>query len=114
VRVTCSEPSSQNDEIFAVDEVHDAVFFGDPPRPGPGEHMPQRFGLANTGCWIAHGLGLSIVAAIAAAHDAKIAAHARPDGGLHIQVSFPASHPIPAVPHTHTSSKTRKILVHRS
>jgi signal transduction histidine kinase len=43
-----------------------------------------------------HGLGLSIVAAIADAHDATITAHARPGGGLHIQVSFPASHPIPA------------------
>jgi signal transduction histidine kinase len=38
-----------------------------------------------------HGLGLSIVAAIATAHRADVAAHARPDGGLHIQVSFPAS-----------------------
>jgi signal transduction histidine kinase len=38
-----------------------------------------------------HGLGLSIVRAIATAHDAVIAARARPEGGLHIQVSFPAS-----------------------
>jgi signal transduction histidine kinase len=38
-----------------------------------------------------HGLGLSIVAAIATAHGATIATHARPEGGLHIQVSFPAS-----------------------
>jgi signal transduction histidine kinase len=36
-----------------------------------------------------HGLGLSIVAAIADAHGAAIAAHARPEGGLRIQVSFP-------------------------
>jgi signal transduction histidine kinase len=35
-----------------------------------------------------HGLGLSIVAAIADAHGATIAAHARPGGGLRIQVSF--------------------------
>ena len=51
-----------------------------------------------------HGLGLSIVAAIADAHDAKIAAHARPDGGLHIQVSFPRQPPTtsqPAHPHQH-------------
>jgi signal transduction histidine kinase len=40
-----------------------------------------------------HGLGLPIVAAIAAAHDAKITAHARPEGGLHIQVSFPGQPP---------------------
>jgi signal transduction histidine kinase len=36
-----------------------------------------------------HGLGLSIVAAIADAHNAKITAHARPEGGLDIQISFP-------------------------
>jgi signal transduction histidine kinase len=35
------------------------------------------------------GLGLSIVAAIADAHSAAITAYARPEGGLHIQVSFP-------------------------
>jgi hypothetical protein len=26
------EPGLQNDEVFAVDEVDEAVFFGDPPR----------------------------------------------------------------------------------
>jgi signal transduction histidine kinase len=40
-----------------------------------------------------HGLGLSIVAAIADAHGATIAAHARPEGGLRIQVSFPDQPP---------------------
>ena len=40
-----------------------------------------------------HGLGLSIVAAIADAHDATIAAHARPEGGLRIRVSFPCQPP---------------------
>ena len=40
-----------------------------------------------------HGLGLSIVAAIADAHDATIAAHARPEGGLHIRISFPGQPP---------------------
>jgi signal transduction histidine kinase len=37
-----------------------------------------------------HGLGLSIVRAIAAAHGAALSAHARPEGGLHIELSFPA------------------------
>jgi signal transduction histidine kinase len=46
--------------------------------------------LARTSNGNGHGLGLSIVAAIAAAHGADVAAHARPGGGLHIQVSFPA------------------------
>jgi signal transduction histidine kinase len=45
-----------------------------------------------------HGLGLSIIAAIATAHGADVAAHARPDGGLHIQVSFPASQTKPHRP----------------
>src|SRR5262249_61674105 len=36
-----------------------------------------------------HGLGLSIVRAIAAAHGASITAHARPGGGLAIDVTFP-------------------------
>ena len=40
-----------------------------------------------------HGLGLSIVAAIAGAHNATITAHARPEGGLRIQVSFPRQPP---------------------
>ena len=44
-----------------------------------------------------HGLGLSIVRAIAAAHDARLSAHARPGGGLAVTVSFiavsaPGSH----------------------
>ncbi len=40
-----------------------------------------------------HGLGLSIVAAIADAHGAKVAAHAQPEGGLRVQVSFPGRSP---------------------
>jgi signal transduction histidine kinase len=36
-----------------------------------------------------HGLGLAIVRAIAAAHDAELTARARPEGGLDITVSFP-------------------------
>jgi signal transduction histidine kinase len=37
-----------------------------------------------------HGLGLAIVRAIVAAHDAELTAQARPEGGLDITVSFPA------------------------
>jgi signal transduction histidine kinase len=36
-----------------------------------------------------HGLGLSIVRAIAVAHGAALTAHARPEGGLMVEVSFP-------------------------
>jgi signal transduction histidine kinase len=38
-----------------------------------------------------HGLGLSIVRAIASAHGATIDAHANHDGGLTITITFPAS-----------------------
>jgi signal transduction histidine kinase len=37
-----------------------------------------------------HGLGLSIVAAIATAHDATLNIQPRSDGGLHITIKFPA------------------------
>jgi signal transduction histidine kinase len=43
-----------------------------------------------------HGLGLSIVAAIARAHGATLSAHARPRGGLDITVTFPAGTATPA------------------
>jgi signal transduction histidine kinase len=36
-----------------------------------------------------HGLGLSIVQSIAAAHGAVLTAHTRADGGLHVEVRFP-------------------------
>src|SRR5262249_28358320 len=38
-----------------------------------------------------HGLGLSIVRAIATAHDATLTVSARPEGGLAVEVSFPKS-----------------------
>jgi signal transduction histidine kinase len=40
-----------------------------------------------------HGLGLSIVRAIATAHNATITTTARPEGGLHIEVNFPGAGP---------------------
>jgi signal transduction histidine kinase len=38
-----------------------------------------------------HGLGLSIVRAIAAAHDATLTSSARPGGGLDVRVEFPVA-----------------------
>jgi signal transduction histidine kinase len=43
-----------------------------------------------------HGLGLSIVRAIAAAHQAKVGAEARPGGGLCVSVAFPPPAAAPA------------------
>jgi signal transduction histidine kinase len=49
-----------------------------------------------------HGLGLSIVRAIATAHDATITAYAMPDGGLCVSVSFPQSASPAASPGQHS------------
>jgi hypothetical protein len=38
-----------------------------------------------------HGLGLSIVAAVAAAHDGSLCLHARPEGGLRVQITLAAA-----------------------
>jgi signal transduction histidine kinase len=45
--------------------------------------------LDRTGVDDHHGLGLSIVRAIAIAHDATLTANARPRGGLSIEIHFP-------------------------
>jgi signal transduction histidine kinase len=50
----------------------------------------QRLGEARAHYKDGHGLGLSIVRAIAAVHDASLSARARNQGGLHIEVAFPA------------------------
>ncbi len=50
----------------------------------------QRLERDRTGRGEGHGLGLSIVEAIAKAHAAAITARARPEGGLDVEVEFPA------------------------
>jgi signal transduction histidine kinase len=49
----------------------------------------QRAGTDRIGHREGHGLGLSIVAAVAAAHNAELRVRARPDGGLEVVVCFP-------------------------
>jgi len=49
----------------------------------------QRLGRERIGSGGGHGLGLAIVRAIADAHGAVLAAAARPEGGLDLEVSFP-------------------------
>jgi signal transduction histidine kinase len=44
------------------------------------------------------GLGLAIVETIAAAHSARVSAHARPGGGLEIEIIFPLASPKRAIP----------------
>jgi signal transduction histidine kinase len=49
----------------------------------------QRLGSERTSHDRGHGLGLSIVDAIATAHGAKLTVHAQPAGGLRVEVRFP-------------------------
>jgi signal transduction histidine kinase len=49
----------------------------------------QRLGADRTSRSSGHGLGLAIVKAIAEAHGAVVTAVPRPEGGLHVVVSFP-------------------------
>ncbi len=60
-----------------------------PPGEVPRLLQPfQRLNGARTTHGSGNGLGLAIVAAIAAAHRATLTAHARPDGGLTVEVIF--------------------------
>ena len=51
----------------------------------------ERLGAARTGPGNGHGLGLSIVHAIVAAHEAQLTIGARPEGGLVAEICFPPS-----------------------
>jgi signal transduction histidine kinase len=55
----------------------------------------QRLGTERTDHSDGVGLGLSIVQAIATAHDATLTARAQPSGGLAIEISFPQADPRP-------------------
>jgi len=63
----------------------------------PAQELPElfqpfrRLGNRRTGRRDGHGLGLSIVSAIATAHRAALHAHPRPGGGLDVEVRFPAA-----------------------
>ena len=50
----------------------------------------RRRGAERTGAQNGHGLGLSIVATVAAAHGGTLELHARPQGGLRVQITLPA------------------------
>ncbi len=59
----------------------------------------RRLGAERTGSRNGHGLGLSIVAAVADAHGGALELHARPQGGLRVQITLPAAITTPtAVP----------------
>ena len=58
----------------------------------------RRLGADRTGSQKGQGLGLSIVAAVAAAHDGALELRARPRGGLRVQITVPAATPARAIP----------------
>jgi signal transduction histidine kinase len=58
-----------------------------------------------------HGLGLSIVRAIATAHDAAITAHPMPDGGLCVSVSFPQPASPAASPEHHSQGDGHRLEI---
>ena len=51
----------------------------------------KRLGADRTGSENGHGLGLSIVAAVAAAHDGTLELHPRPQGGLQVRITLPTA-----------------------
>jgi signal transduction histidine kinase len=68
----------------------------------------QRLGANRTRHHNGHGLGLSIVDAIATAHGAQLKARARTNGGLTIEVSFPPPSTDRASPVTLVAAKLRR------
>jgi len=61
--------------------------------PGAVAQLAQpfrRLSQDRTGSQDGHGLGLSIVAAVAAAHGGQLDLYARPEGGLRVQITLPA------------------------
>lgn len=86
-----------------------------------GRTLERAMGAARASHGDGYGLGLSIVGAIAAAHYADLQARARPEGGLHIGVSFAATTrpseldgaahaPIAAAPHAAAAAGARSQL----
>jgi signal transduction histidine kinase len=58
------------------------------------------------------GLGLSIVHAIATAHNAALAAHPRPEGGMQVTVTFPVRALSTTIPKRHVHLDGDRLLPH--
>ena len=56
----------------------------------------RRLAAERTGAQNGHGLGLSIVAAVTDAHGGSLNLHARPQGGLSVEIALPSATPAPA------------------
>jgi signal transduction histidine kinase len=72
----------------------------------PFQRLAPYRGTVNDG----HGLGLSIVAAIADAHGATLNVQPRPGGGLHVEISFPVS---PTTPVTNAGARPTRTATTR-
>jgi len=76
----------------------------------PGLFEPFRRLRPRTGTGTGSGLGLSIVQSVVTAHAGQLSAHARPDGGLEIEITLPAAGPpahasqVPAGQHTRSAT----------
>ena len=67
----------------------------------------KRLGQDRIGSQNGHGLGLSIVAAVAAAHEGSLELQARPEGGLRVQITLPGRD----VPATRAGHAMRVLVV---
>ena len=68
----------------------------------------KRIGAEHTGSENGHGLGLSIVAAVVAAHDGTLELNPRPQGGLRVQITLPAATVANPRAQPHESSRRRR------
>jgi signal transduction histidine kinase len=91
IRITAGGPGP---EVSLVVETGGAVL--DPAHVARLAEPFRRVAADRTGSDSGSGLGLSIVAAVAAAHGGRLDLHARPAGGLHATVTLPAAAPEPA------------------
>ena len=71
----------------------------------PFQHLDGARGHEHEGL----GLGLSIIAAIASAHDATLSVHPRPAGGLAIEAGFRAADAVASSPSTTTQRVSVKL-----
>lgn len=86
--ITLTTENRDHDAVLSVANTGPAI----PPADIGRLFQPfQRLATGRTSNSAGHGLGLSIVAAIVQAHQATLTTHTGPDGGLHIQISFPAT-----------------------
>jgi signal transduction histidine kinase len=93
-------PNGHVSVVTSVDDGHAVLSVSNSGPPIPADEVPRLFEPFHRGAATRmesgnghHGLGLSIVRAIATAHGATVTAHPRPDGGLTITFAAPRHEP---------------------